>query len=88
MNSILRYSWLPHIAVLDGADEEGLASARNGGQLFLEDGIVYATVGADRHRIGHVWCPDIVRHLAAGGKAHFRYADDNWERRIVCGLVE
>ena len=88
MNSILRDSWLPLVATLDGADERGFTAAKNGGELLLDDGVVHATVGADRRRIGHVWEAEIVRHLAGGGRAYFRWDDDNDARRIVCGLVQ
>ncbi|GGX11328.1 hypothetical protein GCM10007242_16790 [Pigmentiphaga litoralis] len=88
MNSILRDSWQPFIATLDGADDQGMIAARNGGVLRLESGVVHALAGAPRRRIGHVWSSEIVHHLAAGGQAYFRSDDDYAARQIVCGLVQ
>ncbi|GGX30383.1 hypothetical protein GCM10007242_41240 [Pigmentiphaga litoralis] len=79
---------MPVIATLDGADEQGISAARNGGVLRLEGGVVHALAGAPRRRIGHVWSSEIVSHLAAGGQAYFRSDDGYQARQIVCGLVQ
>lgn len=81
--------FLPVIASVEGADEQGLAAARNGGHLRLEGDSVAAYAGGPSNRIGYVRCPEIRAHLNAGGSAYFRHYDNiGRPNALVCGLQD